>query len=237
MNSTFKFDIYDIYIASFFRTVHGKSTTAAELIKNIDLYRQASLFASSSTFSVAGKEYISRISSSPRQITFIDINITPKVKFYKKISSPSCHLISLWPHPIRSNITLYKTLFLNNLRFSADDFYMIQPTNDACVLYKSRANQCKIGFILCIGHLIDKNEIYFLLNQVNITSAADTLNLQKKVFKCNNIMQGTILPDSTVIIDPSDVIQKLVFRPSYNLTQSRSNTFIFFQYPNVMESS
>jgi hypothetical protein len=224
-------------IASFLRTVHGKSTTAAELIKNVDLYRQASLYASSSTFPITGKEYICRISSSFRRITSLDLDNTPRVKLYQKISSSSSNLGSLWPHSIRSNITLYKTLFLNNLRFSADDFTTIRRSNDACVLYESRKNQYSIGFILCIGHLVEKNEIYLLLNKVNISSTADTLNIRGRTFKCTNIMQGTVVSESTIIINPSGIIQKLAFRPDHGKTETESNTFVFFQYPNIKESS
>jgi hypothetical protein len=125
---------------------------------------------------------------------------------YQNISSSSFNLVSLWPHQIRSNITLYKTLFFNNLRFSADDFTTIRRSNDVCVLYESRKNQYSIGFILCIGHLVDKNEIYLILNKVNISSTADTLNIRGRTFKCTNIMQGTVLSDSNIIIDPSQVI-------------------------------
>jgi hypothetical protein len=207
------------------------------LIKNVDLYRQASLDASSSTFPLTGKEYICRISSSFRHITSVHIDDAPKVKLYNKISPSSCDLVSLWPHSIRSNIILYKTLFLNNLRFSADDFTTIRHSNDGCVLYESRKNQYSVGFILCIGHLVDTNEIYLLLKKVNISSTADTLNIRGRTFKCTNIMEGTVLPDSNVMIKPSSVIQKLAFRPNHDITQTRSNTFVFFQYPNLKECS
>ncbi len=90
-------------------------------------------------------------------------NYSPVGPCLRSKVSPRAH-----PHP-RSKITLYKTLFLNNLRFSADNFTTIQRSNDACVLYESRKNQYSIGFILCSVHLVDKNEIYLLMNKVNIT--------------------------------------------------------------------
>jgi hypothetical protein len=50
-------------------------------------------------------------------------------------------------------------------------------------------------------------------------------------------MQGTVLSDSNIIIDPSQVIQKLAFRPDHKKTETESNTFVFFQYPNIKECS
>ncbi len=143
-------------------------------------YCQASLYVPFSTFSITGKEYICRVSSSFRQITSLDLDNTPRLKLYQKISSLSSNLVSLWPHSIRSNITLYKTLFVNNLWFSANDFTTIRRSNDVCVLYESRKNQYSNGFIVFIGHLGDKNEIYLLLNKVNISFTTNSQYLKKK---------------------------------------------------------
>lgn len=175
--------------ASFLRTIHGKSTTSAELTRNIDLIRQASLCASSSTFSIKGKEYIDQISSSSR-IRFSNINTKRLIRFYQRFSSPSSDLLSLWPRSMRHSITLYKTLFINNLRFSADDFTICRCSNDACVLYKSKKKNYSIGFILCVGHRTNNNETYLLVNEVNIFSTADAIHVQGRNFKCTNIMKG-----------------------------------------------
>ena len=222
-----------VNIASFLRTVHGKSTTTTELINNVDLYRQASCDTSSSTFSKKGKEYICHISSTFRPMIFTNLDSIPHVKLYHKIPSSS-NLISSWPHPMFSHISLYKTLFLNDIRFSADDFNTLRRSNDACVLYKSSSSQYSIGFIICIGHLLDNNEIYLLVNETKISSSADTLTIRDRTFRCTNIMQGTVLPDSKTIIKPSHIIQKLAFRPVYD---KNANAFIFFQYPNLKECS
>ena len=132
---------------------------------------------------------------------------------------------------------MYKTLFLNDLRFSAEDFTTIRCSNDACVLYELRKNQSSIDFILCIDHVVDKNEIYLLLNKVSVPSTANALNIRGRTLKCSNIMQGTIVSESIIITNASHIIQKLAFRLDHGKTETESNTFAFFQYSNIKESS
>jgi hypothetical protein len=49
-------------------------------------------------------------------------------------------------------------------------------------------------------------------------------------------MQGTVLSESTIIIEASHIIQKLAFRSDHGKIKTKSNTFVFFQYPNIKES-
>jgi hypothetical protein len=135
------------------------------------------------------------------------------------------------------NIFFYKTLFIKDLRFSADDFTILRRSNDACILYKSKNNSCSIGFILCIVHSIDKNEVYLFFKKVKIISTADTVHIQGKDFICNNVLKGVVVAGSTTIIQPSQIIQKLAFRPALNDDLQVSNTFLFFRYPNLKECS
>jgi hypothetical protein len=204
------------------------------LIKNIDLYRQASICISSS-FPTKGKEYVSRICSSPRQINFNYQDHLANIKLYQKITSPPSNFFVRCSNLSQTNTFFYKTLFINDLRFSADDFTIQRRSNNACILYKPKNNSHSIGFILCIVHSLDKNEIYLLLNKVKIVSTADTLNIQGRDFKCNNILKGLVVADSTTIVQPFQIIEKLAFRPVFNDDQSVSNTFVFFRYPNLKE--
>ncbi|CAF5204912.1 unnamed protein product, partial [Rotaria magnacalcarata] len=48
---------------------------------------------------------------------------------------------------------------------------------------------------------------------------------------------GIVVPDSTIIIQPSQIIQKLAFQPICNDDPLLSNTFVFYQYRNLKESS
>ncbi|CAF3087767.1 unnamed protein product, partial [Rotaria sp. Silwood2] len=154
-----------IYVASFSRTIHGGSTPLIELIKNIDLYRQASICVSSSSFSTKGREYVSRMCSLQRQITFNYRDDVANMKLYQRIPSPSPDFFIQWPSLSQTNTFFYKTLFIDNVRFSGDDFTIQRRSNDTCILYKSKINSYSIGFILSVVHAIDKNQAYILLNK------------------------------------------------------------------------
>ncbi|CAF4335484.1 unnamed protein product [Rotaria sp. Silwood2] len=109
-------------MASFSRTIHGGSTSLIELIKNIDLYRQASIYISSSSFSTKGREYVSRMCSLQRQITFNYRDDVTNMKLYQRIPLPSPDFFIQWPSLSQTNTFFYKTLFIDNVRFSGDDF-------------------------------------------------------------------------------------------------------------------
>ncbi|CAF4447000.1 unnamed protein product [Rotaria magnacalcarata] len=49
--------------------------------------------------------------------------------------------------------------------------------------------------------------------------------------------EGIVVPDSTIIIQPPQIIQKLAFQPICNDDPLLSNTFVFYQYRNLKESS
>ena len=207
------------------------------MIKNVDLYRQSSVCISSLSFPKKGKGYVSRICSSPRQITFNYRHDLTNMKLHQKITSPPLDFFVQWSNSSQSNLSFYKTLFIDDQRFSGNDFKTLRRSNDACILYESKNKSYSIGFILCIIHSIDKNEIYFLLNKVKIISTGDTVDIHPRNFTCNNILKGVVVSGSTIIIQPSQITQKLAFRPLFNDDPSVSNTFVFYQYPNLRECS
>jgi hypothetical protein len=230
--SFFHMIILIIRKASFSQTIHGGSTLLTELIKNINLYRQASICLSSS-FQMKGKEYVSRICSSPRQVSLNYRDDLTNIKLHQKLTSPPSNFFIQWQNLSQANILFYKTFFINDLRFSADDFTVLRRSNDACILYKSKNISYSIGFILCIVHSIDKNDVHVLLNKVTIVSTADTVHIQGRDFTCNNILKGVVVADSTTIILPSQITQKLAFRPLLNDDLPVSNSFLFFRSPNL----
>jgi hypothetical protein len=70
---------------------------------------------------------------------------------------------------------------------------------------------------------------------VKIISSADTLEIQGRNLLCKNILKGVVVPDSTCVIQPSQISQKLAFRPMSNDDPSVSKSFVFCQYPNLKE--
>jgi hypothetical protein len=72
---------------------------------------------------------------------------------------------------------------------------------------------------------------------VKIISTVDTLKIEERTFSCHNILKGVVVSDSTAMIQPSQISQKLAFRPISNDDSSLSKTFFFFRYPNLKECS
>ncbi len=235
LNFFFQSSISLFKTASFSRTIHGPSTVLAELTKNIDIMRQSSLIVSSSTFPLSGKLYVERINSSRRQALPTSLNSVAKIRFHSKIVAPVPDTISHLLNSYHSNVSLYRTMFLDDVRFNSHDFTSFQRSSDACLLYESTEDNYSIGFVQCVAHLIDANEICLILTEVLVSSTADTLNVNGHTLRCNNILMGSINPSSTLMIRPSQIIHKLAFRPYSNNTRSQQDTFIFFQYPNVKE--
>ena len=184
-----------------------------------------------------GKEYVSQLFSRSREPAFNYRNDLRNMKLYQKVSSPPPRFFQRWPNLSQTNILFYKTLFVDDLRFSADDFTILRRSNDACILYKSRKNSHSIGFILCVVHFIDKNEIHLLLNKIKIISPADTLDISGENFVCNNVLKGVVVLDSVVLIQPSQINQKLAFRPTFDNNPSVAKTYVFYRYPNLKECS
>ena len=135
------------------------------------------------------------------------------------------------------NVLFYKALFVDRLRFSADDFTVLRHSNDTCILYKRKKNYNSIGFILSIIHFIDKNETYLFLNKIKIISITDTLDVQGKNFGFSNILKGVAVPDSTTIIKPCQISQKPAFRSISNDDPTASKAFVFCRYPNLRKCS
>ena len=73
-------------LASFARTIHGGRAPLCELVKNIDLCRQSSIYVSSASFPTIEKEYVSGIFCS-RQIIFKHEDALPNIKLHKRITS------------------------------------------------------------------------------------------------------------------------------------------------------
>ena len=223
--------------ASFSRTIHGSSTVLVELIRNIDLLRQASLLISCPTCPWSGKLYVTRINSSARQALATRLGETSKIRLRSKLLKPSSNVLSLFRNDANLNISFYNTLFVDGIRFNAYDMTMFHRSSDACVLYESTKDIYSIGFVECPAHAHDSNEICLVLMKVEISSTADTLDSNRRIFRCNNVLRGSILLSSPVSIRPSQIVQKLAFRLSSGNNASTSNTYVFFQYPNVKEST
>lgn len=230
------FQLYYL-IASFSRTIHGPWTILVELIRNIDLLRQSALILSTCTFPSSGKVFVDRINSSTRQAFPTSLGGMSKGRLHSRLLTRSSNLISLFRDAGYSSISFYKTLFTDGVHFNAHDVSVFYRSSDACVLDKPTTDIFSIGFVECLAYIHDSNDICIVLMKTEIYCTGDTLDIQRRVIRCTNVSTGSILLSSSVIIRPSRIVRKLAFRRCSNNAASVSNTFLFFQYPNVQQST
>jgi hypothetical protein len=95
----------------------------------------------------------------------------------------------------------------------------------------------RVGFLQCAVKLLDveqDNAILFI-EQVKITSLADTLVIDNVKFECTNVLQVCLHPTpKCVLIKPKQLKKKLAFGPR---EKSLSNKFFFYRFPNFVEST
>ena len=132
---------------------------------------------------------------------------------------------------------LYKSVFVNQQRYSADAIDTYRSTHDGCLLYEKN-NVTKVGFLKAIIYFADDQEISLVIQPVNLQSTADTLSINGRSYRCTNILYGTPEGTLTEIIDYQAIIQKLAFRYGTNRNcPPLINSMFFFQFPNLASTT
>jgi hypothetical protein len=132
---------------------------------------------------------------------------------------------------------IFKTIFVNQQRYSADSINIHRTTHDGCVLY-DKNDVAAVGFLEAIIHFVDDDEISILIRPVILYSTADTLSINNRLYKCTNILYGTTHGSSIEAIHYKSLIQKLAFRYGTNLNfPPLVQSMFFFQFPNLRSST
>ncbi len=137
-----------------------------------------------------------------------------KARLYKKLS------INLLAEDVSNFILgftgnrsyfIFKTIFINQQRYSADPINIHRRTHDGCVLY-DKNGEAVVGFLEAIVHFVDDNEFSLLIRPVILSSTADHLSINNHSYKCTNVLYGTANGSSIQVIHYKSLIQKLAFR-------------------------
>ena len=132
---------------------------------------------------------------------------------------------------------LYKTIFVDRQRYSADPINIYRSTHDGCVLYNSN-DVSAVGFLQAIIHFIDNNELSLVIRPAILYSTSDTLSINDRVYSCTNVLYGTEHGSSIETIHYKFLIQKLAFRFGGNPNfPPVVNSMFFFQFPNLHYST
>ncbi len=132
---------------------------------------------------------------------------------------------------------IFKTIFVNGQRYSADPIDVRRITHDGCILY-AKNNIPAVGFIEAVVHFLVEDEIFIIIRPVILYATADTLSINNHLYKCNNILYGTSNGSSMESADYRSLIQKLAFRYGINSNfPALPQSMIFFQFPNLRSST
>ena len=131
-----------------------------------------------------------------------------------------------------NNTTLYKTLIFNSIRFTIVTYRTDGQKNDSCVLYRI-AKKVRFGFITSIIQPSpDRNDCVFHVRDVPVNGYL-TINVNGTQITCSTVIFGSAeQKHSSFFIRPVDIVEKLAY--VFNIS---SKTFIFFRFPNMLESS
>ena len=142
----------------------------------------------------------------------------PKIRIHKKISIaslPTDVANFIFKFAGRQSYLLYKTIFIDRQRYSADPVNIHRSTHDGCVLYDLN-DIPTIGFIQALIHFIDKNEFYIVVRSVILYSTADTLSINNRVYTCTNVLYGIPHGSSIEAAHYKFLMHKLAFRYGTN---------------------
>ncbi len=132
---------------------------------------------------------------------------------------------------------LFKTVFFEQIRLSADPTNVLGKTHDGCLMYRSN-DVPAIGFLETIISFDDSIEPVLVVRPVVLVSTADSVSINQRKYKCHNVLYGTSNGTSLEVTSLKYFIQKLAFRPGIDVKlPSIHNPMFFFQYPNLSGST
>ncbi|CAF0842181.1 unnamed protein product [Rotaria sordida] len=127
---------------------------------------------------------------------------------------------------------LFKTIFVEQQRFTSDPIDIFRRTHDGCLMY-NRKNIPAIGFLEIIISFDNGNEPVLVIRPVNLLATADTISINNRIYKCTNVLYGTYHETALEVTNLDCIIQKLAFRRGINVKfPPVPNSMFFFQYPN-----
>ena len=212
-------------------TVHSTKHQAEEIANTMNLLRLAIQHSLSDEFSGILKRTLDDMQNSKN----VDENSGTVLKSQETIVKLGLrqiiehnryqHLQEMFQ---RDDIKLFKTNFLDGTRFTTRDFAKGKKNDDSCILYRSKTKY-SVGFIDRIVQVDQK--VFFKIQRVNIK---EHLNFvwDNRNFSCHNISIGKLHDEEAeFFIKMEDVVEKLVHY------QETTNSFFFFRFPTLRESS
>ncbi|CAF1444085.1 unnamed protein product, partial [Rotaria sordida] len=190
--STFEFEAT---IGTLTRLIHNGNSPTIELLRNLDLLQQTWLATSYSSLPSELKIFDYQINAS---------SLAPDVKkFVTKYTGGQSY-------------NLYKTVFVEQQRFTSDRIDIFRRTLDGCLMY-NRKNIPAIGFLETIISFDNGNEPVLVIRPVSLPATADTMSINHRIYKCTNVLYGTYHGTTLEVTNLDCIIQKLAFRRGTNV--------------------
>lgn len=215
-----------------------------ELLNNLDLLQQTWLATTDPSFPPEMKLFDHQIHcnmrySIPSQLSDLHQS-QQKIRVHKKLFIASLakdvsDFVVEFTHG--RSYELYRTILIDNQRYSADSINTKRSTHDGCVLYEN-SGAPGVGFLETIVKLIDLNDFALIIRPVILHSTADILPMNNRIYSCTNVLYGTSHGSSIIVINHTCLMQKLAFRMGTNSDfPSHDKSMFFFQFPNRRSST
>ncbi|CAF5100421.1 unnamed protein product [Rotaria sp. Silwood1] len=229
--STFNFESF---LGILTGSIHATRRYSTDIENNIRVLREACITFDQPGFNLSLHKFLNNMQRTKRTIIFDSRSET--VKHHVRVHTRDTDSIALKhiQQSINNNkIDLFKTCHIGSNRFTTLSDNKTSTFTDSCILFTIN-DTLRLGFI---RHIIRVNCIkqcsYLCQVQlVTIDSYLD-ININGDVVPCKNVLFGNLDPlNSYVYIKFEEIIEKII-----HVFDKQSKRFIFFRFPNLVESS
>lgn len=209
------------------RAIHSTRRHALEIQSNLKLLRLASVSINQTSFNFRLHRFIENIQSNASNNKAFRTNRSLQLRNIDDDKDLSKDIRSTF-----GEVKLFKRMIFNNIRFTAITYQTHGSRSDSCVLFKL-TGKVRVGFIITfIQRTSNTNECIIHIRDAPVNRYL-TINLDGVQITCKNVMfSKSEQTHSHFFIKPTDIVEKLV-----HVFDNSSKTFIFFRYPNMVESS
>ena len=209
-------------------TVHSTRRHALEAQSNINLLRSSCLNINDKPFNFRLIDFIKRIhpvllccrSFKAQHSTIAKNTDTNK---YRNEQARSI---------FGNHIALYKSIVFRGIRFTTVTYQTLRRQTDSCVLYKVAA-KLRVGFITSIVKTSENYNEYIVQVRDAPLKQYLSINLNGELITCSHVtFSNSQQTNNSFFVRPNNILEKLAY-----VFDNKSKYFIFFRFPNMIESS
>lgn len=203
------------------RTIKGTRREELEMIRNLNLFRNACLHLNDHTINRKLKTYIEKIICGRGYCTSTKNSIQTKHPTF--ITNRITNIFS------NQNLRFFSTCKVGNVRYTSNQYSKFKAADDSAVVFKLE-DELQFGLITSI-FVDEANDTMFELWP--LSNATDlTVSMNNRNINLPFIQEGTLKRNNNYYyISATDIVEKCVY------WRKKSNQATFFRFPNLEEGS